>query len=145
MNKILGYLKATSSRLYSHVNRYPMESIELVMASLLTFIGLLVMIPPGLLGSSSTNVYGEYIFRTIFGVSWILSSWRIIYWRYKLSMDTYIYIYQKQRRSKLFWITITWLYFTVLTLATKPLLPAYWVLYLTLTLISSVCYVRLYK
>lgn len=131
-------------KLFTHVNRYPMESIELLLACLLTFIGIIVLIVPIILGIVGSTVYGTYMVLVAFGLSWIASSFPIIYMRIRYSIDEYIYIYQKRRRSVLFWIMITWLYFTVLSLV-KAFFPLYWAMYLIFALIAAVCHVRLYR
>jgi hypothetical protein len=151
MSRIIGNLKRTSDQIkstsvnfYNHVNRYPMEAIETVLAALLSIFGVLALIPPEWLGQSNT-VYGLYLLRAAFGITWLLPALPIIYWRIRLSIHEYIYVYQNKRRIRLFWIAITWMYFCILSLITRPVFPPHWLIYSALALISGVCYVRLYK
>lgn len=137
--------KATQSIVGSmlYVGRYPMEMIEILLAIFLLLFGLYVMIPQEFL--STTSVYQNNIVKMIFGGFLAAPAVALLSRRISGDMESYIYIKQKKRRKALFWISITWLYMTILRILVQPILPPIFLAFLGLSLISFICYIRLTK
>jgi hypothetical protein len=133
--------RVASGMLY--VGNHPMEMLEMLLAIFLFLFGLYVMIPQELL--STASVYQHNIAKFIFGGLMAAPAIALLYHRFSVDMESYIYIKQKKRRKALFWISITWLYMTILRMLVQPLLPPIFLAFLGLSLISFVCYIRLVK
>lgn len=115
----------------------------MLLAVFLLLFGLYVMIPQEFL--STASVYQNNIAKFIFGGLMAAPAVSLLYHRFSVDMESYIYIKQKKRRKALFWISITWLYMTILRMLVQPLLPPIFLAFLGLSLVSFVCYIRLVK
>lgn len=126
-----------------YVGRYPMEMIEILLATFLLLFGLYVMIPQEFL--STTSVYQNNLVKMIFGCFMAAPAVALLSRRISGDMESYIYIKQKKRRKALFWISVTWFYMTILRILVQPILPPIFLAFLGLSLVSFICYIRLTK
>lgn len=141
--RIGGKIAQQTASAMLYVGKHPMEIIEILLAIFLFLFGLYVMVPQELLPTAS--VYKHNIAKFIFGVLMATPAVSLLYHRFSVDMESYIYIKQKKRRKALFWISITWLYMTILRMLVQPLLPPIFLAFLGLSLVSFVCYIRLVK
>lgn len=126
-----------------HVGKHPMEIIEMLSAFFLFLFGLYVMLPQEVFGLSS--VYQTDLIRLIFGGLMATPAAFLLGYRFSSDLESYIYHKQKKRRKALFWISFTWFYMTVLRMLVQPLLPPIFLAFMAITIITTVCYIRLLK
>ena len=131
-----------SMNMLSFIRKHPMEVIELISAIGLLLFGIYLIIPPELLGTVSTSYQLSWL-RSLFGILTALPAGRLIYLKLSSSTDEFIYYRQSNRRKALFWISFTWLYMSALRILSIAFLPPLFLLYLLLSLITIVCYIRL--
>ncbi len=132
-----------SSSMMFYIGKYPMELIEILLAIFLLLFGLYVMVPQEFLPSAS--VYQNNAVKLAFGALMSAPAISLLYHRFSVDTESYIYIKQKKRRKALFWISVTWFYLTMLRMLVQPLLPPIFLALLGLSLISFICYIRLGK
>lgn len=126
----------------AYIRKHPMELIELISAIGLLLFAIYVMIPLEWLGSISTAYQYSWL-RSVFGVLMALPAIRLLFIRFTSSTDEYIYYRQSNRRKALFWMGFTWLYMAALRVLSAAFLPPLFLLYLLISLITIVCYIRL--
>jgi len=131
-----------SMNMLSFIRKHPMEVIELISAIGLLLFGIYLIIPLELLGTVSTSYQLSWL-RSLFGILTALPAGRLIYLKLSSSTDEFIYYRQSNRRKALFWISFTWLYMSALRILSIAFLPPLFLLYLLLSLITIVCYIRL--
>lgn len=141
MNKIKKIAQKSVDAL-SYVRKHPMETIEMFSAVFLLLFAIYVMIPLEWLPAVSTAYQYSWL-RSSFGVLMALPAIRLIYVKFTASTDDFIYYRQEKRRKALFWISMTWLYMAALRLLSTAILPPLFLLFLLISLITLVCYVRL--
>ena len=126
-----------------HLGNHPIEIIEMILAFFLLLFGLYVMLPREVFGLSS--VYQTDLIKLIFGGLMATPGALLLGYRFSGDLESYIYHKQKKRRKALFWISFTWFYMTVLRMLVSPLVPPIFLAFMAITLISTVCYIRLLK
>ena len=144
------WLKRTSKKIARsganfmlHIERHPMEIIEMLSAFFLLLFGLYVMLPQEVFGLSS--VYQTDLIKLIFGGLMATPAALLLGYRFSTDLESYIYHKQKKRRKALFWISFTWFYMTILRMLVQPLVPPLFLAFMAITLITIVCYIRLLK
>jgi len=120
-----------------------MECIELVSAFFLLLFGLYVMLPREVFGL--TSVYENNLVKLIFGGLMATPASFLLGHRLSGDLESYIYHKQKKRRKALFWISFTWFYMTVLRMLVQPLAPPIFLAFLAITMVTTICYIRLLK
>lgn len=133
----------SSANFMLHVGKHPMEMIEMLSAFFLLLFGLYVMLPQEVFGLSS--VYQTDLIKFIFGGLMATPAALLLGYRFSTDLESYIYHKQKKRRKALFWISFTWLYMTILRMLVQPLVPPLFLAFMAITLITTVCYIRLLK
>lgn len=145
MNKVkkLGLRIAQGSiDMLSFIRKHPMEVIELISAIGLLLFAIYLIIPLEWLGTVATAYHYSWV-RSIFGVLTALPAARLVYIKFVSSTDEFIYYRQINRKKALFWIAFTWFYMSALRLLSVAFLPPLFLLFLLLSLITIVCYIRL--
>lgn len=139
----LKIIKSSVVKMFSFINKFPMENIELVFAVALVSFGITVALPLEWLPAGSA--YSNNIAKLVFGVLIAFPGFKIIYWRIRHGIEKYIIAYQVKRQRMLFVGSLAWLYLGSLRIISAPWYPPYYIMYLSLFAIGITCYVRLYK
>jgi len=126
----------------TYVRKHPMETIEMLSAGCLLLFSFYLMIPLEVLGTVSTAYKLSWL-RSLFGILTSLPAIRLIYLKFSSTNDVYTYYRQTNRRKALFWMSFAWLYMCMLRLLTTAFLPPLFLLYLLISLVTLVCYIRL--
>ena len=133
----------SSANFMAYIGKHPMEIIEMLSAFFLLLFGLYVMLPQEVFGIAS--VYQTNLVKFVFGTLMVIPAALLLGYRFSTDLESYIYHKQKQRRKALFWISSTWFYMTALRMLIQPLAPPIFLVFLAMTLITTVCYIRLIK
>ncbi len=126
-----------------HIERHPIEVIEMLSAFFLLLFGLYVMLPQEVFGMSS--VYQTDLIKLVFGGLMATPAALLLGHRFSTDLESYIYSKQKKRRKALFWISFTWFYMTILRMLVQPLVPPIFLAFMAITLITVICYIRLLR
>lgn len=126
----------------SSIRKHPMEVIELISAIGLLLFALYLIIPIEWLGVSFSAYQYSWL-RSLFGVLTAIPAVRLLYLKFTSSTDEFVYYRQINRKRALFWISFTWFYMCVLRILSVAFLPPLFLLFLLLSLITIVCYIRL--
>jgi|SRR6185436_11316413 len=145
MNKVkkLGQKVAQYSiDMLSSIRKHPMEAIELISGTGLLLFAIYIITPLEWLGITSPTYKLSWL-RSLFGILTAAPAVRLLYIRLTSSSDEFIYYRQNNRRKALFWISFAWFYMFFLRLLAAAFLPPLSLLFLLLSLITIVCYIRL--
>lgn len=142
LKKIGQKIAQVSINMLSFIRQHPMEVIELISAVGLLLFGIYLIIPLEWLGTVTTAYHYSWL-RSIFGILTALPAARLLYLKFVSTRDEFIYYRQSNRRKALFWISFTWFYMSILRLLSVAFLPPLFLLFLLLSLITIVCYIRL--
>lgn len=137
MRKTLKFLRMRTYSLFTSVIRHPIENIETMLSIVMVFIGLAIVLPYG------GTVYGSAIGRAIFACLLWYPSLPLLYWRIRYSISEYVLKFQ--RRNKLFFLSIAYTYYMVLSIIVQGSWPPHWILYFGLACITWITYFRLGK
>lgn len=133
----------SSANFMLHIGKHPIECIELLSAFFLFLFGLYVMLPREVFGL--TSVYENDLVKLIFGGFMATPAAFLLGYRFSGDLESYIYHKQNKRRKALFWISFTWFYMTVLRMLVQPLVPPIFLAFLAITMVTTICYIRLVK
>lgn len=135
MEMVVGKYKAFMSNIRNH----PLESIEVLVAFCMLFMGIYTIIPSEWL--HVTSAYPTYASKITGGVVMITPSIILVIHRTKGIIN---YLGRpSMRKNVLFLLSIMYVYIAVLRMATLAFFPPIFILYLVLGLISAVLYLRL--
>jgi hypothetical protein len=118
---------------------YPMQAIEVALASCLIIFGIYNMIPSEWL--NVTTVYPAYAGKLIGGLSMLIPGVALVGIRSKGIMHYLRAV--KYRKTLLMWLFIDYLYIGILRAWFISLFPPVFVLYIVLGVIAGICYLRL--
>lgn len=136
-------MKVGFNRFAEHINRYFQEAIEVILVFAMLVFGIITLLPMQLL-PGATSVYVSNLAKVPFGLLLVVPSSIILWLRTRHNIHDYVFLFKKHRQQCLFYMTIGWLYLTVLRV-TISYFPPFYVLYFCLGLITYLCYVRLSK
>lgn len=137
-------IKKKAVELFEHINKFPMETIELVFSTALLFFGITVALPLEWLPVAA-SAYDNNIIKVLFGAIIAYPAVKLIYWRVRHGIEKYVIAYQVGRQRMLFAGSLAWLYLGSLRIISAPWYPPYYIMYLALFGIGIISYVRLNK
>jgi hypothetical protein len=114
---------------FSHLRKYPLETITFVIAVVLITFGILNFIPLNVFGLS-TSAYGNELGRMIFGLLFFIPAAAILYF-FKDGLFNYR-LRNKRTKVFLFWAMLDFFFLSALRIIYIGVFPPIWVVYLGL-------------